>query len=390
METVAPFAEAIEEIRKAGADSCGLCFQCGKCDVYCPWNMVRDFSIRKIIREATFGLTEIEGDDIWRCTTCGSCPSICPRGVGQIEIGVAVRRVAAEYGMFPESVAAVRNASASLVAEGNPLNAQRVTRADWAEGLSVSPFAEEMDYLYFVGCYFAYDPRLKKVAVATANILNKARVSFGILGSKESCCGESIRKTGAEQEFKNLAKENIKTFIDHGVKKIIVSSPHCYHTFVNEYPEFMVNFDVVHISQFLAELIEQGRLKIKGEFKKRVTFHDPCYLGRHNGIYDQPRDVLKKVPGLDLVEMPDSRGNSLCCGGGGGRIWAETPKEERFADLRVAQAREVGADVLATSCPYCVSNFEESRLALDDSEAPEIKDITEVIHEALQENGETP
>jgi Fe-S oxidoreductase len=152
----------------------------------------------------------------------------------------------------------------------------------------------------------------------------------------------------------------------------------------------MVNFDVVHISQFLAELIEQGRLKIKGEFKQRVTFHDPCYLGRHNGIYDQPRDVLKKVPGLELVEMPDSRGNSLCCGGGGGRIWAETPKEERFADLRVAQAREVGADVLATSCPYCVSNFEESRLALEDGEAPEIKDITEVIHEALQGNGETP
>jgi Fe-S oxidoreductase len=388
-QTVAPFAEAIEEIRKAGADSSRLCFQCGKCDVYCPWNTVRDFSIRKIIREATFGLTEIEGDDIWRCTTCGSCPSICPRGVGQIEIGVAVRRVAAEYGMFPESVSAVRNASASLVAEGNPLNAKREERADWAEGLSVSPFGEEMDYLYFVGCYFAYDPRLKKVAVATAKILNTAGVSFGILGSNESCCGESIRKTGGEQEFRELAKGNIKTFIDRGVKKIIVSSPHCLHTFKNEYPEFMVDFEVVHVSQLLAELIEEGRLELDGEFAKRVTYHDPCYLGRHNGVYEEPRQILYEVPGLELVEMPASRQDSLCCGGGGGRIWMETPKSERFSDLRVQQAAETGAEVLVTSCPYCITNFEESRLGMEGEDVLEIKDLTEIVAEAIGSQEDT-
>jgi Fe-S oxidoreductase len=151
----------------------------------------------------------------------------------------------------------------------------------------------------------------------------------------------------------------------------------------------MVNFEVVHISQFLVELIEEGRLELKGDVKKKVTFHDPCYLGRHNGIYEQPRDLLKQLPSLELVEMPDSREDSLCCGGGGGRIWAETPKEERFSDLRVAQAKEVGAEVLATSCPYCISNFEESRLALDE-DAPKIKDITELIQEALQANGGTP
>jgi Fe-S oxidoreductase len=384
LQTVAPFAEAIEEIRKAGADSSRLCFQCGKCDVYCPWNKVRDFSIRKIIREATFGLTEIEGDDIWRCTTCGSCPSICPRGVGQIEIGVAVRRVAAQYGMFPESVTAVRNASASLVAEGNPLNAQREARADWADGLSVNPFAEEMDYLYFVGCYFAYDPRLKKVAVATAKILNTAGVSFGILGSRENCCGESIRKTGGEREFRDLAKGNIKTFIDHGVKKIVVSSPHCLHTFKNEYPEFMVNFEVVHISQLLAELIEGGRLELDGEYARRVTYHDPCYLGRHNGVYDEPRQVLHEVSGLELVEMSASRQDSLCCGGGGGRIWMETPKNERFSDIRLEQADATGAEVLVTSCPYCITNFEESRLGMEGDEVLEIKDLTEIVAEAIE------
>jgi Fe-S oxidoreductase len=230
--------------------------------------------------------------------------------------------------------------------------------------------------------------------MATAKLLEKAGIDFGILGSKESCCGESIRKTGNEEVFKNLARENIKAFIDHGVKRVLVSSPHCYHTFKNEYPEFMVNFEVVHISQLLAELLEDGRLVLEGEgngkLNKKVTFHDPCYLGRHNGIYEEPREGLKKLPGLELVEMPDSRRDSLCCGGGGGRIWAETPKEERFSDLRVAQAREVGADVLATSCPYCISNFEESRLALEDDGAPEIKDITELIQDALEGTGEAP
>jgi Fe-S oxidoreductase len=389
VETVAPFREAIEEIRSNGAESTRLCFQCGKCDVYCPWNRVRDFSIRRIIREAALGLTEIEADDLWRCTTCGSCPSICPRGVGQIEIGVAVRRMATEYGIFPESTAAVKGATASLVAEGNPLNAQRSDRAAWAEGLPVPSFTEDLDYLYFVGCYFSYDPRMRKVARATARVLDAAGVRFGILGAEESCCGESIRKTGAEREFRDLAKKNIKTFIDRGVKKILVSSPHCYHTFANEYPEFMVSFEVVHISQLLAALIGDGRLRLDGELDEKVTYHDPCYLGRHNGVYDEPRAVLAAVPGLELVEMRENRQNSLCCGGGGGRIWMETPKEERFSDLRVRQASETGAGILVTSCPYCITNFEESRLGFDDGSAPEIRDLTEVVAEALDEKGGT-
>ena len=390
VETVTPFAEIIEEIKEAGGEAFKYCYQCGKCDVVCPWNRVRPFSIRKIVWQAALGLPEVELDEIWRCTTCGRCPSHCPRGVEQIEVGVAIRRIATAYDVFPGSVSGVRAAGGSLASDGNPLGEEREKRDAWASGLSLKPFTEGMEILFFVGCYYAYDPRLQKVAVATANILEKAGVDFGILGSKESCCGESIRKTGNEEVFKSLARENIKAFIDAGVKRVLVASPHCYHTFKNEYPEFMVHLDVVHISQFLAELIEEGRLELVGEFKKKVTFHDPCYLGRHNGIYEQPRDVLKKLPGLELVEMPDSREDSLCCGGGGGRIWAETPKEERFSDLRVAQAREVGAHVLATSCPYCISNFEESRLALEDGGALEIRDITEVIQEALQGNGKTP
>ena len=383
METVAPFIEVIDEIKEAGGEVFNLCFQCGLCDAVCPWNKVRPFSMRKIIREATFGLTEIDGEDIWRCTTCGNCTQQCPRGVKQIEIGVSLRRVASEYEVFPASVRSARTARASLISEGNPLQGERKKRADWAKDLSVKTYTEGMEALYFVGCYFSYDPRMKKVATATANILNKAGVEFGILGDKESCCGESIRKTGSEEVFKNLARENIKTFIDSGVKKIIVSSPHCFHTFKNEYPEFMVNFEVVHMSQYLLELINDGRLELTKEYAKKVTYHDPCYMGRHNDIYDEPREVLKKIPGLELVEMVDSRKNSLCCGGGGGRIWMDTPKEERFSDLRLEQANEVGAEVLVTSCPYCITNFEESRLNLEYEDILEIKDITEIVNDML-------
>jgi Fe-S oxidoreductase len=383
VETVAPYKEIIDVIKASGGDAFKLCFQCGLCDVVCPWNRVRTFSMRKIIREATFGLTEIESEDIWRCTTCGRCPQQCPRDVKQIESGVSLRRIATEYGVFPKPVSPIRTASASLVAEGNPLNEERKKRANWAEGLSVKTFTEGMEVLYFPGCYLSYDPRLKKAARATANILNRAEVDFGILGSKENCCGESIRKTGDEELFKRLARENIKTFIDNGVKKILVSSPHCYHTFKNEYPEFMVDFEVVHISQYLFELINEGRLELNKEYGKKVTYHDPCYLGRHNGIYDEPREVLKKIPGLELNEMPDSLEDSLCCGGGGGRIWMETPKGERFSDLRLEQAMEVGAEVLVTSCPYCIANFEDSRLTLDVTENIEVKEITEIIGEVI-------
>jgi Fe-S oxidoreductase len=383
VETVAPYKEIIDVIKSSGGEAFKRCFQCGLCDVVCPWNRVRNFSMRKLVRQAVFGLTDIESEDIWLCTTCGRCPQQCPRDVKQIESGVALRRIATEYGVFPAPVKAIRTVRGSLVGEGNTLSEERAKRADWAKGLSVKPFTEGMEILYFPGCYPSYDPRLKKVAVATANILNKAGVDFGILGTKENCCGESIRKTGDEEVFKRLAKENIKAFIDNGVRKILVSSPHCYHTFKNEYPEFMVHFEVIHISQFLFKLINEGRLKLTGEYGKKVTYHDPCYLGRHNGIYDEPREVLKKIPGLELNEMPDSHVDSLCCGGGGGRVWMETRKGERFSDLRIDQAMGVGAEVLATCCPYCITMFEDSRLTREVTEKIEVKDITEIIQEVM-------
>ena len=383
METVAPFKEIIDEIKESGGDAVKYCYQCGKCDTVCPWNRVRTFSMRKLIREATFGLTEIESEEMWRCTTCGRCPEKCPRDVKQIDDMIALRRIATEYGVFPTAVKPIRTISAGLTADGNPFGEERANRADWTEGHSVKTFAEGMEVLYFPGCYLSYDSRLKKVAQATANILNKAGVDFGIMGTKENCCGESIRKTGNEELFKRLAKENIKTWIDSGVKKILVSSPHCYHTFKNEYPEFNVNFEVVHITQYLSELINEGRLQIKKEYEKKITYHDPCYLGRHNGIYDEPRAILNEIPGLELNEMSESREDSLCCGMGGGRVWMETPTAERFSNLRLEAAIKDGAEVLVTSCPYCITNFEDSRVVMNYDDVIQIKDITEILQEVI-------
>lgn len=383
MEALAEYKEIVDLIKGSGGDAFKRCFECGLCDAVCPWNRVRDFSMRKIVRQATFGLTEIENEEIWRCTTCGRCPQRCPRDVRQVESVVSLRRIATEYGVFPDAVKPIKGVSASLVAEGNPLNEERRKRGEWAKDLSVEVFVEGMEVLYFPGCYLSYDPRLKKAGRATAGILKGAGVDFGILGSAENCCGESIRKAGDEELFKRLARENIKSFVDHGVKRVLVSSPHCYHTFRNEYPEFRVNFEVVHVAQYLLELLGEGRLELKGEYGKKVTYHDPCYLGRHNGVYEEPRELLRSVPGLEFIEMSESRDESLCCGGGGGRIWMETVKGERFSDLRVEQALEVGAEVLVTACPYCITNFEDSRLNVDGAEALEVKEISEIIAEVI-------
>jgi len=171
--------------------------------------------------------------------------------------------------------------------------------------------------------------------------------------------------------------------VDAGVKTILVSSPHCYHTFKNEYPEFKVSFDVIHISQFIPQLIKEGRLTITKEYAKKVAYHDPCYLGRHNGIFDEPREALKMVPGVELAELPEARMDSTCCGMGGGRVWAETEKHERFSNIRVDQALAEGATELITTCPYCITALEDSRLVMNHADDIEVKDLTEVIAEVM-------
>ncbi len=212
MEIVEPLKEAIEEINKAGGERTKYCYQCGKCDTVCPWNRVRNFSMRKLVREANFGLSEIEKEEIWLCTTCGKCPQRCPRDVRQIDDAVALRRMAASYDVFPDSVKTVKTVASALRSEGNPFGEEKSKRTAWAEGLNVKQFEEGMEYLFFTDCYLCYDARMKKVAKVTSNLLKLFNVDYGILGESEQCCGESIRQTGNEAVFKQLAKENIKNF----------------------------------------------------------------------------------------------------------------------------------------------------------------------------------
>jgi len=382
MPSETPLREVVDIIKEEGGEVFKLCYQCGTCTATCPWNLVKSFLPRRIMHQAQLGLVDFEAEEMWLCVTCGACVQRCPRGVELIDVFRALRRAITSLGVatVPDALRMVIKNISSL---GNPLGEPPEKRADWAKDLGIKTYTEGTEALYFPCCIPAYDPQAKRVAQATANILKQAGVDFGILGDREVCCGESVRKAGDEALFQRLAKNNIATFTENRVTKILVTSPHCYHSFKNEYPELGGNFEIIHTSQYLAELIEEGRLKPTKELNKRVTYHDSCYLGRHNDIYEPPRQVLGSIPGLELVEMPYSRDNSLCCGGGGGRIWMETKKGERFSDLRIEQALEVGTDILAVACPYCLINFADSILTSGKEDRLQIKDISELVQEAL-------
>jgi len=382
MQAVSPYREAANIIIEEGGEPLNLCYQCGLCSATCPWNLVRSFPVHMMMHEAQLGLVDFESEEVWQCVACRACVQRCPRGVEIPDIMRALRRAIVSLGIakVPDSLRiTVKNVS-SL---GNPLGEAAEKRADWAKDMDVRTFIEGTELLYFACCIQAYDPMIQKVARATVNILKKAQVDFGILGAKQTCCGESIRKAGMESVFQSLAQNNISVFTEAGVKTILVTSPHCYHTFTQDYPKFGGNFEVIHFSQYLARLIKDGRLKFTKELNKKVTYHDSCCLGRYAGIYDEPRQILESIPGLELVEMRDNRENSLCCGGCAGRLWMETKKGERFSDIRIEQALETGANTLAVFCPYCMLNFEDSVLTTDKAGIIEVKDIAELVQEAI-------
>ena len=380
-KSISVFKEGIEALAEVGGKDVNLCFQCSLCTSSCPWNGVRHFPLRRMLRQAQFGLVELESQDWWLCMTCGLCTSRCPRGVPIIDIMKAVRNVAVSAGMEPASL---HSAMASLASLGNPWSQAPEKRTEWTEGMGIKAHSPGTELLYFPCCTSAYEPRARSIARSTAMILQASGVDFGILGAAEVCCGESARKSGYEGLFKNLAGTNIKTFSQVGVTRILTSSPHCYYTFKNEYSLLGGRFEVVHFTEYLGGLLSSGRLKLSKELKARIAYHDPCYLGRHSGIYDAPRQVLQSIPGVELVEMTDRRETSLCCGGGGGRLWQESKKGERFTDIRLAQAESVGADVMATACPYCLVNFDASARDIPEGKKTvQVKDISELVAEAL-------
>jgi Fe-S oxidoreductase len=382
MQVLSPYKEAVDVIVEAGGEPLRLCYQCGTCTGVCPWNLVRTFIVRKIIHEAQLGVTDFASEDVWTCATCGACVQRCPRGVEVIDLMRAVRRAVISLGVgaAPD---ALRISAKNIAGVGNPLGEEREKRAAWAADLQVSKPSPGKDVLYFPCCIPAYDPDAKRIARATADVLTRLNIGFGILGEQENCCGEAIRKAGYEDTFQTLAQANISAFNESGVRSVVVSSPHCYHTFKNEYPELGGQFQVAHVTQLLSSLIDEGRLSFSKQLNKKIIYSDPCYLGRHNGIYDEPRRVLSSIPGIELIEFPDYREDALCCGGGGGRIWMETAKGERFSDIRVQQALDAGAEVIAVACPYCFLNYRDSVLTMDKADVVEVKDIVELVAEAL-------
>jgi Fe-S oxidoreductase len=286
----------------------------------------------------------------------------------------------AEVGTIPPSLKPI---AGSLHAQGNPWSGDRSKRIDWVKDANVPTFSEQTEYFLSVCCTSCYDVRSQKVARSVAKALTAAGVSFGIIGNEESCCGESIRKIGDEELFTKLAQSNIELYKSKGVKKIIVTSPHCLYTFKNEYPELGGEFEVYHYAEILAQALSDGKLKLAGDAAGTVAMHDPCYLGRHNDIYDQPRNLIKGIPGAELKELARNQKNSLCCGGGGGRVWMETKAGERFAELRISEAVNAGANTLVTSCPYCITMLEDSCNVMGKGDVLRVIDLSELIAEKL-------
>ena len=374
--------EMREYITEMGAETINWCMQCGLCTNLCPWRQVQGetseaFNIRHMQRLGQMGMEGFEDETVlFACSTCGMCQANCPRGVKIIDNVRSMRASIVGGGMVP---AHLRPILGSTHANGNPWSGARENRTKWQEGLDVPVFGPDTEYFLYVCCHSCYDPRSTKIARSIAKLLKHAGVSFGVIGVEESCCGESMRKVGDEELFQKLAESNIALFNSKGVKKIITTSPHCLWTFKNEYPELGGEWEVVHYTELLADLLAQGKLAFPAGLEKKVAFHDPCYLGRHSDVYDAPRNLLGGLAGVEQKDMSRRREQSLCCAGGGGRIWGEVPMGERFGELRVADALQSGAQVLATACPYCVNMLTDACNSLGKQDELEIAELSELL-----------
>jgi len=374
-------------IVSSGAETLSWCMQCGLCTNLCPWRQVKGevseaFNIRKMQRLGQLGLEGFEHENIlFACVTCGMCLVNCPRKVEIINNVRSMRSTTVEAGFLP---AGLRPIAGSLHANNNPWSGEQEKRAAWQDGLDIPAFSEETEYLLYVCCTSCYDTRSQKIAKSVVKMLKQAGVSFGVLTADEKCCGESIRKLGDEALFTKLAESNIKLFQSKGVKKIITTSPHCLFAFKKDYPELGGDFEAMHYTELLGQLLKEGKLSIPGEVAKKVTFHDPCYLGRHNEVYDAPRELLQAVPGAELVELDRNKNKSLCCAGGGGRVWAETPFGERFGELRINDAVDKKADILVTACPYCITMLEDACAGLEKGDVLQVMELSEFLCAASQ------
>jgi len=326
----------------------------------------------------------ITAEVIWDCTTCRACMEVCPVFIEHIDKIIDMRRnLVLEQAEIPETAEMVLRC---IEDRGHTCRGTTCARGEWCVPLGLPSISEDtdVDIIYWVGCAASLEERSMKVAVALANVLKAAGIKVGVMCEDETCCGEPARRIGNEYLFQMQVMKNIEAFNKHGIKKILVSCPHCYNTFKNEYPQFGGELEVVHHSQFIADLLREGRLKLTSGLEQTITYHDACYLGRHNDIYDSPREVVKGIPQVKMVEMERSRRRSFCCGGGGGHFWMEEREGVRISEMRTEQALKTNANILATACPYCLQMFEDAIKAKEAAESLKAMDIAELVEDAIQ------
>jgi Fe-S oxidoreductase len=386
------------------------CVVCGNCQELCPaYTTGKPLNPKKVIQDLKHQLLKvgpelvkektksepapvksnvilagnvIKEDEIWACTTCGACDTVCPVWVQHVDKIVDLRRnLVLEQSIIPETAA---GALQSIEKRGHPWRGTTLNRTDWAKGLDIKILAEDpdVDILYWVGCTEALEERSVKVAQSLAKLMKQAGLKFGILGTEETCCGDPARRLGNEYLFQMQAQANIETLKRYNVKKIVTGCPHCYNTIKNEYPQFSGNFEVIHHTDLLAGLIKDGKIKVGKGSNDIITYHDSCYLGRYNEIYQSPRQILKSIPDVKLVEMEKNKKRGFCCGGGGGKMWMEERIGQRISENRIDQVIVTKAQTVATACPYCLQMFNDAIKAKQTEETLKVKDIAEILVES--------
>jgi len=377
----------VEEVMAEVGETFMSCLQCGICTSVCPWNQVSSYSPRHILRQLMLdsGTEQSVDQAVWSCVSCNACGANCPRGIDIIDVMRGVRKRNVESEKIPEHFALPLH---SLKHNGNPWSGLREKRMEWAEGVGIPAFTPENEYCLFTCCTTAYDANFsqhyRKAAQALPRLMKYAGVSFGTLGTQESCCGDPAHKLGHSGIYSELHDKNTDLFLRNGIQKILTTSPHCLNTFKKYYPALRDSIVSEHYTELLDRLIAEGRLKPVQSVDRLVTYHDPCYLGRHNGIYEAPRRVLQGIPGLTLVEMSNHKENSLCCGGGGGGAWSDYPVEQRFDVLRVEEALRTGAEVIATACPYCIRMLNDAVNELGVKDQIVVQDLAELLLQSME------